>query len=117
MLPGASPCGRTNVRIKGWMGRADQSTKVRAMFVTPRQVAEIARRHPQIAKARLVVEGDAGNDRMTLRCEVSDRSSALSEAIVSSIREITQLRGEVALVAPGSLPNDGKVIEDLRKYS
>ena len=117
VLPGASPCGRTNVRIKGWMGRADQSTKVRAMFVTPRQVAEIARRHPQIAKARLVVEGDAGNDRMTLRCEVSDRSSALSEAIVSSIREITQLRGEVALVAPGSLPNDGKVIEDLRKYS
>jgi phenylacetate-CoA ligase len=86
------------------------------MFVTPRQVAEIGRRHPEIAKARLVVEGDAGNDRMTLRCEVSNQSSALSEAIVSSIREVTQLRGEVELVAPGSLPNDGKVIEDLRKY-
>jgi phenylacetate-CoA ligase len=98
------------------MGRADQSTKVRAMFVTPRQVAEIVRRHSEIAKARLVVEGEAGNDRMTLRCEVSSQSSALSEAIVSSIREVTQLRGDVELVAPGSLPNDGKVIEDLRKY-
>jgi phenylacetate-CoA ligase len=116
VLPGASACGRTNVRIKGWMGRADQSTKVRAMFVTPRQVAEIVRRHSEIAKARLVVEGEAGNDRMTLRCEVSSQSSALSEAIVSSIREVTQLRGDVELVAPGSLPNDGKVIEDLRKY-
>ena len=116
VLPGASPCGRTNVRIKGWMGRADQSTKVRAMFVTPRQVADIVRRHREIDKARLVVEGDAGNDRMTLRCEVSSQSSALGDAIVSSIREVTQLRGEVELVAPGSLPNDGKVIEDLRKY-
>ncbi|HEX6157623.1 MAG TPA: AMP-binding protein, partial [Burkholderiales bacterium] len=116
VLPGASPCGRTNVRIKGWMGRADQSTKVRAMFVTPRQVADIVRRHREIARARLVVEGESGNDRMTLKCEVANASSALSEAIVASIREITQLRGEVALVAPGSLPNDGKVIEDLRKY-
>jgi len=116
VLPGASPCGRTNVRIKGWMGRADQSTKVRAMFVTPRQVADILRRHPEVARARLVVSGDAGNDHMTLRCEAESANPSLSEAIVASIREITQLRGEVELVAPGSLPNDGKVIEDLRKY-
>jgi len=116
VLPGKSPCGRTNVRIKGWLGRADQSTKVRAMFVTPRQVNDIVRRHPEIVRARLVVEGDAGNDRMTLRCEVSEKPSSLSEAIVASIRDVTKLRGEVELVAPGSLPNDGKVIEDLRKY-
>jgi phenylacetate-CoA ligase len=116
MLTGTSPCGRTNVRIKGWMGRADQSTKVRAMFVTPRQVNEIVRRHPEIARARLVVEGEVGNDRMTLKCEVQESLSNLAEAIVGSIREVTKLRGEVELVAPGSLPNDGKVIEDLRKY-
>ena len=116
VLPGVSPCGRTNTRIKGWMGRADQSTKVRAMFVTPRQVADILRRHPEVARARLVVSGDAGNDHMTLRCEAESANPSLSEAIVTSIREITQLRGEVELVAPGSLPNDGKVIEDLRKY-
>ena len=71
MLPGTSPCGRTNMRIKGWMGRADQTTKVRAMFVTPQQVADILRHHPDIARARLVVEGEAGNDRMTLKCEVA----------------------------------------------
>ncbi|MEA3195833.1 MAG: hypothetical protein QOD26_4166 [Betaproteobacteria bacterium] len=116
VLAGASPCGRTNVRIKGWMGRADQSTKVRAMFVTPGQVSEILRRHREVSKARLVVEGEAGNDRMTLRCEVGQPSSTLSDAIVNSIRDVTKLRGEVELVAPGSLPNDGKVIEDLRKY-
>jgi phenylacetate-CoA ligase len=117
VLPGTSPCGRTNVRIKGWMGRADQSTKVRAMFVTPRQIADVLRHHPEIARARLVVEGEAGNDRMTLKCEVAKTSSDLSEAIVTTIRDVTQLRGEVELVAPGSLPNDGKVIEDLRKYT
>jgi phenylacetate-CoA ligase len=116
VLPGASPCGRTNVRIKGWMGRADQSTKVRAMFVTPRQVNDVVRRHPEIAKARLVVEGEAGNDRMTLKCEVKEHAAALADAIVASIRDVTKLRGEVELVDPGSLPNDGKVIEDLRKY-
>ena len=117
VLPGASPCGRTNVRIKGWMGRADQSTKVRAMFVTPRQINDVLRRHPEITRARLVVEGEAGNDRMTLRCEVSEKSPNLSEAIVASIRDVTKLRGEVELVDRGSLPNDGKVIEDLRKYT
>jgi phenylacetate-CoA ligase len=116
VLPGASPCGRTNVRIRGWMGRADQSTKVRAMFVTPAQVSEIVRRHPAIARARLVIEGEAGNDRMTLKCEVSGNPRNLNEALVNSIRDVTKLRGEVELVAPGSLPNDGKVIEDLRKY-
>jgi phenylacetate-coenzyme A ligase PaaK-like adenylate-forming protein len=116
VLSGTSPCGRTNVRIRGWMGRADQSTKVRAMFVTPRQVNDIVRRHPEIARARLVVEGEAGNDRMTLKCEVNERPSGLADAIVASIRDVTKLRGEVELVTPGSLPNDGKVIEDLRKY-
>ena len=116
VLPGASPCGRTNVRIKGWMGRADQSTKVRAMFVTPAQVSDVTRRHPEVLRARLVVEGEAGNDRMTLKCEARDRPAGLAEAIVASIREVTKLRGEVELVPPGSLPNDGKVIEDQRKY-
>jgi phenylacetate-CoA ligase len=116
VLPGTSPCGRTNVRIRGWMGRADQSTKVRAMFVTPRQINDIVRRHPEIARARLVVEGEAGNDRMTLKCEVREQPSGLAEAVVATIRDVTKLRGEVELVAPGSLPNDGKVIEDLRKY-
>jgi phenylacetate-CoA ligase len=117
VLPGTSPCGRTNVRIKGWMGRADQSTKVRAMFVTPKQVSEIVGRHAEVLRARLVVEGEAGNDRMTLKCEASARPAGLAEALVAAIRDVTKLRGEVELVAPGSLPNDGKVIDDLRKYS
>ena len=116
VLPGTSPCGRTNTRIRGWMGRADQSTKVRAMFVTAKQVNEVVRRHPEILKARLVVEGETGNDRMTLKCEVKERPGGLAEAVVGSIRDLTKLRGEVELVAPGSLPNDGKVIDDLRKY-
>jgi phenylacetate-CoA ligase len=107
---------RTLVRIKGWMGRADQSTKVRAMFVTPGQVAEILRRHPEVRRARLVVEGEDGNDRMTLKCEVGSSAPNLTEALIGSIREVTKLRGEVELLAPGSLPNDGKVIEDKRKY-
>jgi phenylacetate-CoA ligase len=98
------------------MGRADQSTKVRAMFVTPAQVAEVLRRHPEVRRARLVVDGEDGNDRMTLRCEVSGNLQGLSEAVVASMREVTALRAEVVLVGPGSLPNDGKVIEDLRKY-
>jgi phenylacetate-CoA ligase len=116
VLPDISPCGRTNTRIKGWMGRADQSTKVRAMFVTPGQVAEIVKRHPEIAKARLVVEGESGNDRMTLKCEARQRFAGQAESIVASIRDVSKLRGEVELVEPGTLPNDGKVIEDLRKY-
>jgi len=116
VLPGRSPCGRTNTRIKGWMGRADQSTKVRAMFVTPRQVAEVLRRHKEVLKARLVVAGETGDDRMTLKCEVRERSAGLADAIVASIRDVTKLRGEVEFAAPGSLPNDGKVIDDTRKY-
>ena len=117
ILPGASPCGRTNVRIKGWMGRADQTTKVRAMFVTPKQVNEIVRRHPELAKARLVIEGEVGSDRMTLKCEAANAPAGLTDALVASIRDVTKLRGEVELVPPGSLPNDGKVIDDLRKYA
>jgi len=116
ILAGPSPCGRTNVRIKGWMGRADQSTKVRAMFVTPSQVNEIVRRHAELVKARLVVEGEPGSDRMTLVCEVREQPAGLAEALVASVRDVTKLRGEVQLVAPGTLPNDGKVIEDKRKY-
>ena len=116
VLPGTSPCGRTNVRIRGWLGRADQSTKVRAMFVTPSQVNEIVRRHREVLRARLVVSGEAGADQMTLKCEVRERPPGLADALVASIRDVTKLRGEVELVEPGSLPNDGKVIEDLRKY-
>ena len=117
VLSGTSPCGRTNVRIKGWMGRADQSTKVRAMFVTPGQVAELLRRHSEVRRARLVVEGEEGNDRMTLLCEASERPQGLAEALIASMRDVTKLRAEVELVAPGTLPNDGKVIEDKRKYT
>ena len=117
VLPGISPCGRTNVRIRGWMGRADQSTKVRAMFVTPGQVAEVLRRHREVLRARLVVEGEDGNDRMTLLCETKENPAGLAEALVGSMRDVTKLRAEAQLVEPGSLPNDGKVIEDKRKYS
>ena len=117
VLPGSSPCGRTNVRIKGWMGRADQSTKVRAMFVTPSQVAEVLRRHPEVRRARLVVEGEEGNDRMTLVCEAEQPPGGLAEALIASMRDVTKLRAEAQLVAPGTLPNDGKVIEDKRKYT
>jgi phenylacetate-CoA ligase len=118
LLDGPSPCGRTNTRIRGWMGRADQTTKVRAMFVHPSQVADIVRRHPQVLKARLVVSGTMGNDVMTLQCEAAEGASvtALAAALVDTIRDVTKLRGEVQLAARGSLPNDGKVIEDARSY-
>ncbi len=116
LLPGESPCGRTNLRIKGWMGRADQTTKIKGMFVHPSQVAEIVRRHPEVARARLVVENPDLNDRMTLHCECAAAAEALATALAASIREVTKLRGEVAFCAPGSLANDGKVIDDLRKY-
>lgn len=120
LLVGAPPskCGRTNDRIKGWMGRADQTTKIRAMFVHPSQVDNIVRRHPEVLKARLVVSGRMANDAMTLHCEVAGGAPAdLQAAIVESIREVTKLRGEVVFAAPGSLPADGKVIEDARDYS
>lgn len=113
-----SPCGRTNHRIRGWLGRADQATKVRAMFVHPGQVNDIARRHPAIVKARLVVTGKMANDVMTLHCEVENALDAGQlDAVVASIRDVTKLRGEVCCAAVGSLPQDGKVIEDLRDYS
>ncbi len=113
-----STCGRTNSRIRGWMGRADQTTKVRAMFVHPVQVDNIARRHPEILKARLVVSGRMANDTMTLRCEVASAPSPeQAAAIVDSIREVTKLRGEVEFVACGALPSDGLKIEDARDYS
>jgi phenylacetate-CoA ligase len=99
------------------MGRADQTTKVRAMFVTPKQINEVLRRHPEVLKARLVVAGETGNDSMALRCEVKQSPAGLAEAIVASIRDVTKLRGEVELVPPGTLPNDGKVIDDTRKYT
>jgi phenylacetate-CoA ligase len=116
VLAGASPCGRTNVRIRGWMGRADQSTKVRGMFVTPKQVGEIARRHPEVVKARLVIAGATGNDSMTLQCEVRNQDAGLEPALIASIRDVTKLRGEIEFGPAGSLPNDGKVIDDTRKY-
>jgi len=116
VLPGASPCGRSNVRIKGWMGRADQTTKVRGMFVTPKQVGEVTRRHPEVVKARLVIAGATGNDSMTLKCELGNEPAGLKAALVASIRDVTKLRGDIEFVPAGSLPNDGKVIDDTRKY-
>jgi phenylacetate-CoA ligase len=115
-LPGISPCGRTNMRIKGWMGRADQTTKVKGMFVHPEQVAAVVKRHPGIARARLVVTNPDSTDQMTLNCEVGTAEAGMEAAIADSVRDITKLRAEVSLVAVGSLPNDGKVIEDSRKY-
>lgn len=116
LLPGTCPTGRTAPRIKGWMGRADQTTKVRGMFVHPGQVAEIARRYPEVARARLVVSGAMANDAMTLRVEVDGRPDGLAERIAEAIRDVTKLRGQVELLPRGSLPNDGKVIEDARSY-
>ena len=115
VLQGACPTGRSNTRIKGWLGRADQTTKVRGMFVHPSQVADIARRFPEVRRARLVVEGEMADDRMTIKVE-ADAAEGLAARIADAVREVTKLRGEVALVAPGSLPNDGKVIEDARSY-
>jgi phenylacetate-CoA ligase len=116
ILPGTSPCGRTNLRIKGWMGRADQTTKVKGMFVHPAQVADVVKRHAEIVKARLVVDNPDGNDRMTLVMEVASGAPPALDGVVATIREITKLRGEVACRTPGELPNDGKVIDDIRRY-
>jgi phenylacetate-CoA ligase len=116
VLPGTCPTGRTNVRIKGWMGRADQTTKIRGMFVHASQVAEIVKRHPEVARARIVVEGEMANDRMTIKVEAA-HSDSLVQAVAASVKDVTKLRADtVQVVAPGSLPNDGKVIEDARKY-
>ena len=115
VLPGACPTGRSNTRIKGWLGRADQTAKVRGMFVHPGQVAEVLKRFPEVARARLVVSGAMANDQMTWRVEAAP-APGLAERFAEAVREVTKLRGEVELVAPGSLPNDGKVIEDARSY-
>ena len=116
VLPGASPCGRTNMRIKGWLGRADQTTKVKGMFVHPEQVAEVAKRHTGVGRVRLVVGRAGEQDTMTLRAEASD-DAALKAKLAETLQAITKLKGEVELVAPGSLPNDGKVIADERTYT
>ena len=116
VLAGTCPTGRSNQRIKGWMGRADQTAKVRGMFVHPSQVAQVLKRHPQLLRARLVVDGEMANDRMTLRAEAAGTTEGLAQAVATSVRELTKLRCDVMLEIPGSLPNDGKVIEDARRY-
>nr|WP_246294789.1 AMP-binding protein [Schlegelella koreensis] len=117
VLPGACPSGRTNTRIRGWLGRADQSAKVRGMFVHPSQVAEVLRRHSAVRKGRLVVAGTLADDRMRLDIELdpgAGDAADLAERVAETIRDVTRLRGEVAIVAPGSLPDDGRLIEDTR---
>lgn len=117
VLSGNCPTGRTNVRIKGWMGRADQTTKIRGMFVHPGQVDQIVKRFPEVGKARLVVTGEMANDQMTLKVETAcSGPDGLSAKVMEAIRDVTKLRGLVEVVLPGSLPNDGKVIEDARSY-
>lgn len=117
LMEGASPCGRTNQRIKGWMGRADQTTKVRGMFVHPSQVADVLKRHPEALKGRLVIDSVDNKDLMTLHCEVAHPASKeLGEAIAESVRELCKLRAEIVFGEPGSLANDGKVIDDVRSY-
>ena len=116
VLPGGSPCGRTNTRIKGWMGRADQTTKVKGMFVRPEQVADVIKRHPGAQRGRLVVGRQGETDTMTLKVEVAHPAADLQGALADSLRAVTKLGGAVELVTPGSLPNDGKVIEDARTY-
>jgi phenylacetate-CoA ligase len=115
VMAGTSPCGRTNMRVRGWLGRADQTTKVKGMFVRPEQVAEVARRHPELGRVRLTVARDGEQDMMTLLIECDPRSG-LEEAVAATLQAVTKLKGEVKRVAPGSLPNDGKVIADERSY-
>ncbi|MBK9441104.1 MAG: AMP-binding protein [Comamonadaceae bacterium] len=117
VMTGPCPTGRTHTRIKGWMGRADQTTKIRGMFVHPSQVDSIAKRFPEVGRARLVVSGEMASDTMTLKVETScGGPDALSAKLMEAIRDVTKLRGQVEIVLPGSLPNDGKVIEDARSY-
>jgi phenylacetate-CoA ligase len=113
VLPGASPCGRTNMRLKGWMGRADQATKVKGMFVHPSQIADVLKRHREITKARLVVSQEEGRDVMTLHCETEGVNV---QAVEESLRAVSKLKGRIEITAPGTLPNDGKVIDDVRSY-
>ncbi len=116
ILPGVSPCGRTNVRIKGWMGRADQTTKVKGMFVHPEQVSEVAKRFPELGRVRLVVDNPDSQDRMTLHYEATTNPPDLAPALITALREVTKLRAEVTHFPLGTLANDGKVIDDVRKY-
>jgi phenylacetate-CoA ligase len=113
-MPDVSPCGRTNMRIRGWMGRADQATKVKGMFVRPEQIAEVARQHPELARLRLVVTRSGERDAMTLMAEAVRLDAALAETVAVTLHKVTRLSGQVELVGPGSLPNDGKVISDER---
>ena len=117
VLPGRSSCGRTNMRIKGWMGRADQTAKVRGMFVHPGQVAEVARRHPALGRVRLAITRAGEQDEMTLLAECATPAVGLAQEIAATVQSVTKLRACVTLVAPGSLPNDGKVISDERSVS
>ncbi len=116
IMAGPSPCGRTNMRIAGWLGRADQSTKVRGMFAHPKLVADVMSRHPEIAKARLVLTNPENRDTMVLRCEISGAAEGLAEAVVGSIQTVMKLRGEAEIVEAGSLPDDGLLIDDQRSY-
>jgi phenylacetate-CoA ligase len=115
LMPGVSPCGRTNARIKGWMGRADQTAKVKGMFVHPKQVAEIAQRHPELKRLRLVIDRKDEQDTMTLLAECASPGAALESAVAATLQSVTKLKGAVQPVPPGTLPNDGKVIADERK--
>lgn len=114
VLPGRSPCGRTNMRIKGWMGRADQTTKIKGMFVHPEQVSAIGKRHPELRRLRLTVSRDGEQDAMTLKAESDLSDQALADAVAATLQAMTKLRGKVELVPAGSLPNDGKIIADER---
>ena len=117
LLPGRSPCGRTNIRIKGWMGRADQTAKVKGMFVRPEQIAELAKRHPELGRLRLVVTREGEQDAMTLLAESQKLDAGLNETIAASLQALTKLKGAVKLVETGTLANDGKVIADERPIS
>ncbi|HJQ56603.1 MAG TPA: AMP-binding protein [Vineibacter sp.] len=117
VLPGISPCGRTNMRIKGWMGRADQRTKVKGMFVDPEQISLIAKRHPELGRLRLVIDWVEQQDVMTLKAELAGGSADQAKTLEGTVQTICKVRGKVEFVAPGSLPNDGKVVDDVRKYT
>jgi phenylacetate-CoA ligase len=117
VMLGMSPCGRTNIRLKGWMGRADQTTKVKGMFVHPGQIAEVIKRHKGLGRYRLIVSSVDANDVMTLKCEsAGGADEALATKIADTLQTVTKMRGAVELLKPGTLPNDGKVIEDIRTY-
>ncbi|MEO1265771.1 MAG: phenylacetate--CoA ligase family protein, partial [Pseudomonadota bacterium] len=117
VLPGESPCGRTNMRIKGWLGRADQTTKIKGMFVHAEQIAEVSKRHPELGRLRLVVARADDRDVMTLHAESDGEDAALVARIAETLQDVTKMKGDVTLTERGSLPNDGKVIADERDYS